>query len=152
MEWIESQNFIFPTKRTCHCSHEELPLHNSEAVRISWHLTHIYWINRSVKGSPESPQKAVVVKHQLFQTGFKLYEIQRVRDSGYLVNRFYMSNYSSTGRGRGVSTTLKLESVKISHPGTPRPAKHLAKWLAINWMIFTKSLHGKWLEITISIH
>ncbi len=23
---------------------------------------------------------------------------------------------------------------------------------SFNWMIFTKSLHGKWLEITISIH
>ena len=31
-------------------------------------------------------------------------------------------------------------------PGTPRPT--IYKWLAINWMIFTKSLHGKWLEIT----
>jgi len=26
------------------------------------------------------------------------------------------------------------------------------KWLAISWMMFTKSLHTKWLELTISIH
>ena len=35
-------------------------------------------------------------------------------------------------------------------PGTPNPTSSL--WLAINWMISTTSLHGKWLEITISIH
>ena len=40
------------------------------------------------------------------------------------------------------------ESNRRLQPGTPRPAKHWNKWLAINWMIFTQSLHRKWLGIT----
>ena len=38
------------------------------------------------------------------------------------------------------------------HSGGNPKANHWNKWLAFNWMIVTKSLHQKWLEITISIH
>ena len=35
-------------------------------------------------------------------------------------------------------------------PGTPRPT--IYKWQRFNWMMVPKSLHRKWLEITISIY